>query len=334
MARTFTITQAKRERCPLLLGLVGPSGSGKTYSALRLASGIQKLYSGEVVYIDTEARRALHYAERFEFKHMDFGAPFGPLDYKDAIQAAIKQGAGVVVIDSMTHEHSGVGGVLWQAEKTIEEKGETHRKRAWIEPKRQRRELNNFIIQQGAGVAFVFCYRATYKIDMTPKTPVPIGYQHETTSPLMYEMIQQFLLTPGCNGIPELRPTLDAERQIVKSPAQFADWFQNGQQLDEAIGERFARWAIGDEGAPVRQPQPAAPSGEFAGWGLPDFAEYLESATTMAELAERFNHGKVAIKDAIELAEFARRKDAMKAALSSNSGAPRTAEDSVPFDPK
>jgi ABC-type dipeptide/oligopeptide/nickel transport system ATPase subunit len=329
MARTFKISDAKRERCPLLLGLVGPSGSGKTYSALRLAIGIQKLYGGEVVYIDTEARRALHYAERFKFKHMDFGAPFGPLDYKDAIQAAIQQGAGVVVVDSMTHEHSGVGGVLWQAEKTIEEKGETHRKRAWIEPKRQRRELNNFIIQQGAGVAFVFCYRATYKIDMTPKTPVAIGYQHETTSPLMYEMIQQFLLTPGCNGIPELRPTLDAERQIVKSPAQFADWFKDGQQLDEAIGERFARWAIGDEGAPVRE-QPAAPSGEFAGWGLIEFIEYLEAAGTIAELAERFNHGKAAIKDPVELADFVRRKDIMKAALQSK---PEYADDAVPFNP-
>lgn len=314
MARTFTISEAKRERCPLLLGLVGPSGSGKTFSALRMATGIQKAYGGDIVYIDTEARRSLHYAERFKFKHMDFAAPFGPLDYKAAIESAIAQGAGVVVVDSMTHEHSGVGGVLWQAEKTIEDKGETHRKRAWIEPKRQRRELNNYIIQQGAGVAFIFCYRAMYKIDMTPKTPVAIGYQPETTSPLMYEMVQQFLLTPGCNGIPELRSALDAERQIIKSPVQFQDWFRDGQQLDEAIGTRFAHWALGDDAA---HPQWAAtaPASAHAGWGLPDWIEHLDAAETLDELKVRFTEAYKATGDEIERAELTIKKNRIKLAL-------------------
>jgi pantothenate kinase-related protein Tda10 len=37
-ARSFQANDAKRERVPLLLGLIGPSGGGKTYSALRLAT--------------------------------------------------------------------------------------------------------------------------------------------------------------------------------------------------------------------------------------------------------------------------------------------------------
>ncbi|RYD85626.1 MAG: hypothetical protein EOP84_01855, partial [Verrucomicrobiaceae bacterium] len=56
--RRFTIAPAIRRPVPLLLGLAGPSGSGKTYSALRLATGIARVASGDVVVIDTENKRA------------------------------------------------------------------------------------------------------------------------------------------------------------------------------------------------------------------------------------------------------------------------------------
>ena len=81
MARVFEDRPATRERTPLLVGLVGPSGSGKTYSALRLATGFQRVTGGDIYFIDTEARRALHYADSFNFRHLPFGAPFGSLDY-------------------------------------------------------------------------------------------------------------------------------------------------------------------------------------------------------------------------------------------------------------
>ena len=60
--RTFSVIPAVRESAPLLLGLTGPSGSGKTFSALRLATGIARVIPGGIVLIDTENRRAKHYA--------------------------------------------------------------------------------------------------------------------------------------------------------------------------------------------------------------------------------------------------------------------------------
>ena len=78
MARTFDDRPATREATPLLVGLVGPSGAGKTFSALRLATGVQRVVGGDIYFIDTEARRGLHYAERFTFRHLPFGAPFSP----------------------------------------------------------------------------------------------------------------------------------------------------------------------------------------------------------------------------------------------------------------
>jgi predicted ABC-type transport system involved in lysophospholipase L1 biosynthesis ATPase subunit len=86
--RRFDIRPAVRQKVPLLLGLAGPSGSGKTYSALRLAAGIAEVTGGDVVVIDTENRRAQHYADQFNFQHIDFAPPYGPLDYLAALQTA------------------------------------------------------------------------------------------------------------------------------------------------------------------------------------------------------------------------------------------------------
>ncbi len=99
-ARTFTAVPAVRESVPLLVGLMGPSGSGKTFSALRLATGIQSVAGGDIYGIDSEARRMLHYADRFKFKHIQFDAPFGSLDYLAAIRYCASQGAKVIIINA------------------------------------------------------------------------------------------------------------------------------------------------------------------------------------------------------------------------------------------
>jgi dephospho-CoA kinase len=62
---SFSFRPGVRENVGLLIGLAGGTGSGKTYSAMELAAGI----SGDKPFavIDSEARRALHYADRFRF---------------------------------------------------------------------------------------------------------------------------------------------------------------------------------------------------------------------------------------------------------------------------
>ena len=75
---SFTDYEATRRDLPLLLALVGESGGGKTFSALELATGIVRQNGGEIFFIDTEANRALHYADDFKFLHVPFYAPFCP----------------------------------------------------------------------------------------------------------------------------------------------------------------------------------------------------------------------------------------------------------------
>lgn len=249
--RTFTLSPAVRGRVPLLLGIVGPSSSGKTFSALRLATGIQRVVGGDIAFIDTEHNRGLHYADRFKFSHLPMSAPFGPLDYLAAIEHCVAAGAKTLVIDSMTHEHSGDGGVMDQSERWLDEKcGNEWSKRqamqmlSWVRPKQQRKRLNNAIVQ--LGINAVLCYRADEKIKpVKGGEPLKLGWQPETTSKLHYDMIQRFLLTPGCDGVPSLIPETDAEKRLVKNPAQFRDYFKSGQPLSEDLGEQLARWASG-----------------------------------------------------------------------------------------
>ena len=117
-ARKFDDAPAVRKATPMLFGLIGPSGSGKTYSALRLATGMQRVSGGEIFMIDTEGNRGLHYADQFKYRHVPFHPPFSPLDYIAAIEHCVAQGATTIIVDSMSHEHTGQGGVLeWHAEE-------------------------------------------------------------------------------------------------------------------------------------------------------------------------------------------------------------------------
>lgn len=252
--RTFTTAHARRDKVPLLIGITGPSSSGKTYSALRLGAGIARFNGGPLYVIDTEHKRALHYADAFDFEHLDLTAPFGPLDYLSAIEHCMRSKPGCIVIDSMTHEHSGAGGVLDQSECYLRDRlGDDaekpgprgkHLATSLIKPKRERKALNNAIVQMG--VTAIFCYRAQDKIKPIPgKEPEKLGWQAETTSPLTYEMTVRFLLLPSSDGKPTLMPPNEAERLATKTPAQFRDWFTPGFQLTEELGEKLAQWAAG-----------------------------------------------------------------------------------------
>lgn len=260
VARVFEDKPATRDRTPLLVGIVGPSGGGKTYSALRLATGIQRVSPGEIFVVDTEANRSKHYARHtrngkvcgFEFRHVAFGAPFSPLDYLGAIEHCVKQGARTIVVDSLSHEHEGAGGVLEMHDVELARLGgePKHSMRAWQKPKAARQRLINSMLQMECN--FILCFRAKEKLRIVPgKDPVPRGFCPIAGQEFVYEMVAKFLLPPGANGVPQFDPEHPDERLMVKLPEQFHDLFREARQLSEDVGEELARWAAGDD-APVK----------------------------------------------------------------------------------
>lgn len=256
--RKFEDMPARRKAVPLLVGLIGPSSSGKTFSALRLASGIQQVKGGDVYVIDTEADRALHYADQFRFRHVPFKPPFSPLDYLAAIDHCVGKGAGVIVIDSMSHEHEGPGGVLEMHQAKVEKlsggdwrKAERVKMLAWSEPKQQRRRLLNSIVQTGCSI--VCCFRAKEKLKIvTGKEPEQLGWMLIGGDEFGYEMTASFLLYPGSGGVPTFTPEHNGERTMIKVPSQF-EWLREMKgPISEDEGRRMAEWASGDDLPPPR----------------------------------------------------------------------------------
>lgn len=261
--RTFESVLGKREKVPLLIGLMGCSGSGKTFSALRLASGIQKINGGEIYVIDTESKRAAYYAETFKFQHVEFKAPFGSSDYLDALRHCEKQGAGVIIVDSMSHEHSGEGGYLDMHAREVERmsggdaaKAERVKMAGWIKPSAARQRLINGILQLNAN--FIFCFRAKEKTK--PKTGGGIqemGWMPIAGEEFLFEMTLNCLLPPQARGVPQWRSDFAGEKMMMKLPKQFEALFADGRALDESHGQALAEWARGSGKAEA----PAKPAG-------------------------------------------------------------------------
>jgi hypothetical protein len=254
----FTAYEAKEARAespvPLLIGLTGPSGSGKTFSALRIATGIREIVGGEIFVVDTEQRRALHYADRFDFQHVNFEAPFGALDYLEALRFCKTQGAGVVVIDSCSHEHDGPGGLLEQHEAyldKIDPSGNDWKKRAqqaipgWAKVKGGRRKLIASITTE-LNMPVIFCFRAKKSIEVVRGgNPIDKGYTSIGAAEWLFELVLNALLLPGAAGVPTWRSDLKGENEAIKLPEQFRAIADRGGPMTEAIGRSLAKWAAG-----------------------------------------------------------------------------------------
>jgi len=307
MAGEYTFRPAIREAVGLLIGLIGPSGGGKTFSAMRLASGIVGP-EGRFAVIDTEARRALHYAEMFKFDHCELHPPFRPSSYSDAILAADKAGYKAIIVDSESHEWAGEGGILdWQEAELNRMAGDDYKKReackmaAWIKPKMEHKKMVQRFLQIKANL--ILCFRAEEKTEMInpykialsewdrmgidekdrPERPHPSndlpdktvirskGWQPICDKNMPYELTVSFLVLPEKPGI----------GQPIKLQEQHKAIFPTGKLLDEEAGKRIAEWAKG--GAKKQDgPSSTVPTEESSTTGQPEApAEPLATGTEL-----------------------------------------------------
>lgn len=105
------------ERPSAKLAMQGPSGSGKTYSALLLAFGLCGAYE-KVAIIETAYNAANHYAYFGKFHTLSLDAPFTAEKFIDALDLCERSGIEVIIIDTLSAEWSGSGGMQ---ERMVEE---------------------------------------------------------------------------------------------------------------------------------------------------------------------------------------------------------------------
>lgn len=292
---SFVIKPAVREKVGLLFGIAGASGSGKTFSALMLAKGLAN-GTGKVAVVDTEAGRALHYAPppgakadhtkgTFDFLHLDFGPPFAPARYIDAIRACEDAGATVIVIDSMSHEWAGEGGCAdiqaAEAERMATDregklqawKIEAMTAPAWKRPKLLHQRMMARLIQ--CRTHLIFCLRAQEKIKIVKKQPpdkgaeiVSIGFQPISEKSFPYELTGSVLLHPETPG----HTRYDMPHKLNEDLRAI---FREGVPIGIEHGKRLRAWAETgvDRGAADRVAE-----------GVRDLIERIQDAATMEEL--------------------------------------------------
>lgn len=228
------IERAVREKTYTLTSIAGPSGSGKTYSALLYARGLVGP-EGKIGFIDTENKRSRFYADvAGGFDVIDLDPPFTSGRYIEAIKAFEKAGYPAIVVDSISHEWEGSGGVLEQAE-AIEERTKRAGLHCWQKPKAGHKKLMNELLQTRAHL--IFCCRVKEKVVQAKgrdgKTEIiNEGFVVVQEKSFIYEMTVSMMLEEGTH-VPLLQ----------KCPGDLLSAFPQGSRVTTQIGTTVSQWA-------------------------------------------------------------------------------------------
>lgn len=187
----FQLKKATRQKVKLRLGLSAISGGGKTYSALLLAKGLVTNWD-KIAVIDTENNSASLYSHLGDFNTIELTAPYTPERYVAAINACENAGMECIIIDSITHEWDGKGGIL---EIHGNMPGNSFTNWSTLTPRHQK--FIDTILQSKCHVITTVRRKQDYEMTLNDKgkqTPVKVGLKEITREGFEYELTVNFNL--------------------------------------------------------------------------------------------------------------------------------------------
>ena len=253
----FQIVDAERQAIIPLIGIYAKSNGGKTHSALLIARGIVGP-ARRIVLIDTENKRGHVYSDIIPggYKVIDFAAPFTPERYIEAIDEATKN-ADIIVIDSMTHEWKGEGGILESQEAELQrmakgdfKKQEQCKMAAWIKPKMRHQKLIQRVLRITLPV--ICCLRGYEKTIITKKKDKTVVETDANCTPIfdkdfISEMLMRFELCENDKGEGGY-----VKKGKVRHPALKDSIPANNEQFGVKHGELISAWC----NAPLKKVAP------------------------------------------------------------------------------
>lgn len=257
----FTLQQASRQGIKPLIGLYGKSGGGKTRSALILARGIVG-EKGKIGLIDTENRRGHIFADVIPGGYLvvDMDAPFSPERYVSAMEV-IEKNCDILVIDSMTHEWNGEGGIIEMQEAELTrmagddwKKRESCKMAAWIKPKFAHKKMVYRLLRSPLPV--ICCLRGEEKTHMSKKDGKTVVITDEFSSPI-YDA--RFIFEMLINGEVYSKEGKGGYLRIEKITHEtlFDCLPKPGEQIAYRHGEALAKWCASPGGKPTIQEAPS-----------------------------------------------------------------------------
>jgi len=225
------LKKATRKQVKLRLGMSAVAGGGKTMSALLLAYGMTNDWS-KIAVIDTENGSASLYSHLGDFNTIDLSAPFSPERYIECIKACEDGGMEVIIIDSITHEWDGKGGILDISNSMT---GNSFTNWAKLTPRHD--AFINAILQSKCHI--ISCVRRKQDYEMTKGSDGKLkvekaGLKEITREGFEYELTLNFNIDINHHATASKDRTglfMDKPEFIINSETgtQLMDWCNNGE---------------------------------------------------------------------------------------------------------
>lgn len=229
------LRKATRKKAKIRLGLSAVAGGGKTYSAILIAKGLCGDLS-KVAVIDTENNSADLYAHLGDYNVLPLSAPFTPEKYVAAIKECEAAGMEVIVIDSITHEWDGIGGIL---EISNSMTGNSYTNWAKITPRHN--AFINAILQSSCHIITTVRRKQDYEMttNLNGKVvPVKIGlkevtregFEYELTANLEIDTAHMATASKDRTGLFMGKPSFIPSEETGEI---IAEWCESGAEPDE-----------------------------------------------------------------------------------------------------
>lgn len=179
------LRKATRTKAKIRLGLSAVSGGGKTYSAILIAKGLAGGNLEKVAIIDTENGSADLYEHLGDYQVLPLTAPYTPERYIQAIKTCEAAGMEVIIIDSITHEWEGEGGILEQSSNMA---GNSYTNWAKLTPRHD--AFKNAMLQSPCHIITTVRRKQDYELtDINgKKVPQKVGLKEVTREGWEYEL--------------------------------------------------------------------------------------------------------------------------------------------------
>ncbi len=227
--------KAERKQAKLRLALSGPSGAGKTYGALLIARGL----GGKIAVLDTERGSASLYADLVDFDVVEMGPPYTPERYVEIIHEAEKAGYDTLILDSITHEWNGEGGILQIVDEYARSKLKGNSYAAWNQGTPRHQRFIDAMLASRLHIIATMRSKAVYV--ETEKSNGKKGIEKQGTAPQQRDGLEyEFTVVLDLNVDGNLACASKDRTRLFQEPFQITE--QAGRDLAEWLdtGKSFA----------------------------------------------------------------------------------------------
>ena len=237
MNNEFAPRKAEKKRVKLKMAVQGPSGSGKTWGALALAKNLWP--QAKICVIDTENESASLYADKFTFDTIPLGPPFTTARYVECIDAVVKGGYDMLIIDSITPQWDGEGGILRRKEALERANPNANGYALWSRFTPEHEAFKQIILQSPLHVICTMRSKQEYALQPDEKgklKPVKLGLAPIQRDQLDYEFTLVFDVNLSHNAaVSKDRTGLFDEQGVNLADPKTADairgWLESGVEV-------------------------------------------------------------------------------------------------------